>query len=625
MERGGAAAPARACASCATRSTSTEYARTAHRRLSRAAHVLAPGRAPLPRDGHRARTTTSSTTTSASGPGLLSLRARLPVVATIHHPITMDRPHRARVRPEPRSSTGARALVQLPRRAAAGVAQARSRLDRVRGVAARPRIASTASRAGPPARRRATASTSTSSTRSPSSRGAKTSSSPRCPPTRRSRASRSLLEALAILRRKRRPSLELTVIGAPGMQPAHREPSSGSAVDDAVHFTGQRRGARRSRAATRSRRSRSCLRSTRASAFRPARRWRARCRSSPPPRARCPRWSARRRRGAARRARLGRGARARDRELLDAPEQRRARWARPGVARVLDAVHLEARGRAHRRSLSRGDHARRSGAAVLTRRLREARARAGQRGARRRLRRRAARPPDARLAGVAAIALDFGKQAMRRHRPRRCASWTTCAAQCGRLGARRRAVDRDARQRLRAAVRGRRLRLRDHLRGARAPATRTSARCAEVSRVLRAGGVLAVSVPRDRARGGVLGAVARATATRPGGHVRIYLRSSHCAACSRAAATTSSRATSRTRCTRPTGGSSAPGGVDRDRPGRSQLYHRLLVWDLMQRPLAHTALEGLLNPVIGKSVVFYAVKGTQMHEPGGASSVTERA
>jgi hypothetical protein len=40
-----------------------------------------------------------------------------------------------------------------------------------------------------------------------------------------------------------------------------------------------------------------------------------------------------------------------------------------------------------------------------------------------------------------------------------------------------------------------------------------------------------------------------------------------------------------------------------------RLYHRLLVWDLMKRPLVTRLAEKLLNPLIGKSVVFYAVKG----------------
>jgi SAM-dependent methyltransferase len=36
-----------------------------------------------------------------------------------------------------------------------------------------------------------------------------------------------------------------------------------------------------------------------------------------------------------------------------------------------------------------------------------------------------------------------------------------------------------------------------------------------------------------------------------------------------------------------------------------RLYHRLLVWDLMERPWLTRTLERLLNPLLGKSVVMY--------------------
>lgn len=39
-----------------------------------------------------------------------------------------------------------------------------------------------------------------------------------------------------------------------------------------------------------------------------------------------------------------------------------------------------------------------------------------------------------------------------------------------------------------------------------------------------------------------------------------------------------------------------------------KLYHRLLVWDLMQKPWLTQALEKCLNPLMGKSVVMYFVK-----------------
>ena len=37
-------------------------------------------------------------------------------------------------------------------------------------------------------------------------------------------------------------------------------------------------------------------------------------------------------------------------------------------------------------------------------------------------------------------------------------------------------------------------------------------------------------------------------------------------------------------------------------------YHRLLVWDLMERPRLTRWLEKVLNPLMGKSVVMYFEK-----------------
>ncbi len=42
-----------------------------------------------------------------------------------------------------------------------------------------------------------------------------------------------------------------------------------------------------------------------------------------------------------------------------------------------------------------------------------------------------------------------------------------------------------------------------------------------------------------------------------------------------------------------------------------QAYHRFLVWDLMQAPAITRLLETLLNPLIGKSVVMYFVRGAR--------------
>lgn len=42
--------------------------------------------------------------------------------------------------------------------------------------------------------------------------------------------------------------------------------------------------------------------------------------------------------------------------------------------------------------------------------------------------------------------------------------------------------------------------------------------------------------------------------------------------------------------------------------GLVKAYHRMLVWDLMKRPWLTRTLERLLNPVCGKSVVMYFIK-----------------
>lgn len=40
-----------------------------------------------------------------------------------------------------------------------------------------------------------------------------------------------------------------------------------------------------------------------------------------------------------------------------------------------------------------------------------------------------------------------------------------------------------------------------------------------------------------------------------------------------------------------------------------RLYHRLLVWDLLKKPVLTRVLERVLNPLLGKSVVLYFRKG----------------
>jgi len=130
----------------------------------------------------------------------------------------------------------------------------------------------------------------------------------------------------------------------------------------------------------------------------------------------------------------------------------------------------------------------------------------------------------------------------------------------------------------------------------------------EVSRVLKPGGVLAVSVPREGPET-VCWALSSEYPNSPGGHVRIYRGD------------TLARMIER-------GGYAIVGthyahglhspywwlkclfGLENERVWPVRIYHQFLVWDLMRRPRLTRALESLLNPLIGKSVVFYAVKGS---------------
>lgn len=129
----------------------------------------------------------------------------------------------------------------------------------------------------------------------------------------------------------------------------------------------------------------------------------------------------------------------------------------------------------------------------------------------------------------------------------------------------------------------------------------------EVSRVLKPGGVLAASVPREGPEA-VCWTLSSEYPNSPGGHVRIYRGD------------TLARMIER-------GGYDIVGthyahalhspywwlkclfGLENEQAWPVKLYHQFLVWDLMQRPWLTKAMEAVLNPLIGKSVVFYAVKG----------------
>jgi SAM-dependent methyltransferase len=136
---------------------------------------------------------------------------------------------------------------------------------------------------------------------------------------------------------------------------------------------------------------------------------------------------------------------------------------------------------------------------------------------------------------------------------------------------------------------------------------------AEIARVLRPGGRVAVTVPRYGPER-ICWALSDAYHANEGGHVRIYradvLRTRLLAAGLEPGATHHAHALHA-----PFWWLKCAVGVDRE-PAVVRAYHRLLVWDLTRRPWATRTAERLLDPLIGKSLVVYADK------PVGTGSAT---
>jgi SAM-dependent methyltransferase len=129
---------------------------------------------------------------------------------------------------------------------------------------------------------------------------------------------------------------------------------------------------------------------------------------------------------------------------------------------------------------------------------------------------------------------------------------------------------------------------------------------AEIARVVRPGGLVAVSVPRwlpER----VCWALSDAYHEVEGGHVRIYGRNQLIA---RLEATGLRRVgTHHAHALHsPYWWLKCAVGVDRDDALLPREYHKLLVWDLMRKPWLTRTAERLLDPFIGKSLVVYLTK-----------------
>ena len=144
---------------------------------------------------------------------------------------------------------------------------------------------------------------------------------------------------------------------------------------------------------------------------------------------------------------------------------------------------------------------------------------------------------------------------------------------------------------------------------------------AEIARVLRPGGRVAVTVPRYGPER-VCWALSDAYHANEGGHVRIYrgseLRDRLAAAGLRPAGRHHAHALHA-----PYWWLKCAVGVERD-TAAVRAYHRFLVWDLTHRPRFARAAERLLDPLIGKSLVLYAAKPAAAGWAPGADAASRR-
>jgi SAM-dependent methyltransferase len=129
---------------------------------------------------------------------------------------------------------------------------------------------------------------------------------------------------------------------------------------------------------------------------------------------------------------------------------------------------------------------------------------------------------------------------------------------------------------------------------------------AELARVLRPGGTMAVTVPRWLPEK-VCWALSDAYHEVEGGHVRIYTGDELVEKLREAGLEYLGKDHVH--------GLHAPYwwikcavGVDNDQHRLVKAYHRLLVWDIMKKPLATRLADAALNPLIGKSMVLYLRK-----------------
>ena len=129
---------------------------------------------------------------------------------------------------------------------------------------------------------------------------------------------------------------------------------------------------------------------------------------------------------------------------------------------------------------------------------------------------------------------------------------------------------------------------------------------AELARILKPGGVAAVTVPRWLPEK-ICWALSDAYHEVEGGHVRIYKGDELV----RKLEAAGLRYVGRDHVHglhSPYWWLKCAVGVDNDKNPAVRAYHQLLVWDIVKRPLATRLAERVLDPVLGKSLVLYLTK-----------------
>ncbi len=145
---------------------------------------------------------------------------------------------------------------------------------------------------------------------------------------------------------------------------------------------------------------------------------------------------------------------------------------------------------------------------------------------------------------------------------------------------------------------------------------------AEIARVLRPGGIAAVTVPAwlpER----ICWLLSDDYHNVPGGHLRIFTRHELETKLTRAGLTVGDHHHAHALHS-PYWWLKCAVGVHDDGHPLASTYHKLLVWDIMRKPAVTQLTDRALNPLIGKSLVVYASKPSvpaAMQRPAAAEKV----